>query len=356
MRERVLVISNMWPSDADRSHGSFVARCVQGLRGQGVAVDIAVMCRHEGVVRKCLAYLRFALRANWLILTGSHGVVWVHQPLHSLLAVLPALWLRPLPLVLNFHGHDLLPVTRRGHALQRLLAGRFRAAPRVLVPSQRFRQVFDSRFGTGRARVFPSGGVQSCHLAPAPPLAGRSEGVLFLSRWVEGKGWQEMLAIAQALAKAGCRLSLTIAGVGPDAARIRRAIAEAGLTQQVRMVRCADAGMAAALLRAHRYFVLPTRFDESLALVNLEAMAAGCVVVSRDFAAARDYILQGQTGYRLAGPDFAARCAAVLLQMEHNPATAQRVATAGRVEAQAWAEPRVMAQLPDLLGLQRAAA
>ncbi len=352
MRERVLVISNMYPSAADRAHGSFVERCVLGLQQQGVPVDIAVMPRAAGPLHKLLAYLAFAARANWAVLRGSHTVVWVHQPLHSLLAALPALWLRPRPLVLNFHGHDLQPVTRRGWVLQRLLRPHFRQAARVVLPSRRFQQLFDSRFGAGRSWVFPSGGIQPCHLAPAPPLAERPRGVLFLSRWVAGKGWQEMLDIARQLAAAGPGWSMTLAGVGPDGERIRHAVAKAGLQHQVQLVHCDDAATAARLMREHRFFVLPTHFDESLALVNLEAMAGGCVVISRDFAAAREYILQGHTGYRVPGEDFAQHCSALLLQLQADPEAAQRLADAGREAAGRWAEPRVMATLPALLGLR----
>jgi glycosyltransferase involved in cell wall biosynthesis len=354
MRERVLVISNMYPSPADRAHGSFVERCVNGLRHQGVDVETAVMGKATNIWLKVPAYLRFALHANWCLLRSRHAAVWIHQPLHSLLATLPALWLKPCTVVLNFHGHDLLPVTRRGWVLQRVLGAQFRRAARVLVPSQRFQQVFDTRFGAGRSQVFPSGGVQSCHLAPAPPLAWRGPGVLFLSRWVAGKGWREMLEVATHLQRAGSGLQLMLAGVGPDARHMHRAIAEAGLEHRVRLVHCDEAQSAALLMRRHRYFVLPTHFDESLALVNLEAMSGGCVVVSRDFAAAREYIQQGRTGYLLAGEGFAERCSALLQHLEADPSGAQRLADAGRKAAHQWSEPRVMASLPRLLGLRDA--
>ena len=356
MRERVLVISNMYPSSANRAHGSFVERCVRGLRHQQVDVDTVVMTHNTSLWRKLLAYLAFAVRANWQVLRGRHALVWVHQPLHSLLVALPALRLRPCTVVLNFHGHDLLPVTRRGWLMQRFLSTQFKQAARVLLPSQRFQQVFDARFGAGRSRVFPSGGVQACHLAPAPPLAGREPGVLYLSRWVAGKGWRDMLDIARHLQLTRSRLKVTLAGVGPDAAQMQDAITSAGLQGWVRLVHCDDAQNAARLMRSHRYFVLPTHFDESLALVNLEAMAGGCVVVSRDFAAAREYILNGRTGYLLAGEGFGQRCGALLEQLETDQPGAQRLADAGRTTARRWSEPRVMATLPHLLGLRGSAS
>jgi len=353
MREPVLVISNMYPCAADRAHGSFVARCVEALRRGGVPVQTAVMPRPATRWHGLAAYLRFAWQANRQLMGRRHAAVWIHQPLHSLLVALPTLWLVRAPVVLNFHGHDLLPVTRRGRLLRRLLRARFVAAPRVLLPSRHFQRLFDDEFGAGRSFVFPSGGVDLCHFEPAPPLAGRAQGVLFLSRWVEGKGWARMLALASRLAQAGSPLTVTIAGTGPDEDRIRAAIVQAGLGPRVRLVACDDAATAAALMRQHRYFVLPSHFDESLALVNLEAMAGGCVVLTRDFEAARDYLIPGVNGYGIAGAHFVRDCAAVVLGLEQDPALAQRIADAAQVAACAWAEPRVMATLPAMLGLVR---
>lgn len=357
MCRRVLVISNMYPSPEQPARGAFIERCVHGLRSAGVAVDLAVLPGSQpgGAWRKLLAYAHFAWQANRRLLAGGHAVVWIHYPLHSLLAAWPALWFARAPVVLNFHGHDLLPVTRRGRWLKRLLRSRFAAAERVIVPSQHFGRIFSARYGAGRARVFPSGGVGAQHFAAVPPLAGRPRDVLFLSRWVRGKGWPCIVALAGRLAEAGVDMHFTIAGGGPDGAQIKTALAQTGLAGRVQMVACENAEQAAQLMRQHRAFVLPSHFDEALALVNLEAMAGGCVVLTRDFAAAREYIVHGKNGLVFGAERFVDDCAEALCALHRDLPAAQRIADAARAAAAPYAHSRVLAELPALLGLDAAA-
>lgn len=348
----------MYPSPADRRYGSFVERCVRGLREAGIEVDTAVMTQQRGLAAKLAAYARFAWSANRQLLAGGHDGVWVHYPLHSLLAALPALALRRAPLALSFHGHDLLPTTRRGHWLRRLLRRRFERAERVLVPSQRFKRIFDAEFGsagTPGAAVFASGGVDARYFDAAPPLAERPRGVLFLSSWIAGKGWPAFVALAARLAAADDGLTFTVAGGGPDEARIRAAVAAAGLPTRLRIVASQDVDTNAALYRSHRYLVLPTELDESLALVNLEAMVCGCIVLSRDFGAAREYMVPGENGFLFGAADFVEACTSEILRLESELGRAQALADAARTTAEAYAEPRVLAALPALLGLERSA-
>ncbi len=344
----------MYPSPADPAYGGFIARCAASLRDAGIEVDTVVMGRSARVMRRLAAYTRFAWHANRSLLGKGYDCVWLHQPLHSLLASLPALWWCGAPLVLNFHGHDLLPVTRRGHLLRWLVRGQFTRAHRVLVPSARFKQLFDTEFGAS-ATAFPSGGIAPPHLAAAPPLAQRPRSVLWLSRWVEGKGWPAFLAIAARMADADDGFSFTLAGGGADAERIRSLLRQRGLSDRVRLVVSQDAERNAALMRSHRYFVLPSDFDESLALVNLEAMACGCVVLSRDFAAAREYLEHGVSGYRFGAATFVDDCVTTLRQLESDGPRAQAIADAARAAALPYSEPSVMARLPALLGLRSSA-
>lgn len=356
MRERVLLVTNMYPSEADPSFGCFVERSAQALRSQGVATDVVALQRRGGAVRKALDFMRFVLRANLALVRGRHDCVYVHQPLHSLLACWPGLMWRPVRLVLNFHGHDLVPVTRRGRALRRLLQHRFCDAHAVIVPSRRFQHLFDAEFvarGAPPSRVFPSGGIADLFFeGKVPRLAERPAGLLFLSRWTEGKGWPEFLQLAERWCRHDPAARITLAGNGPDAARIEAAVAATGLSKQLVLARCTDVATARALYRSHRVFVLPSRYDEALALVNLEAMASGCVVLTADFAAARDYVRPGTNAFVVSRQSFVPSALAVLQRLQADPAAAQAVADAARDAAASFAESRVQGLLPRLMGLQ----
>jgi glycosyltransferase involved in cell wall biosynthesis len=282
----------------------------------------------------------------------------VHQPLHSLLVAMPAVLLRCPRLVINFHGHDLIPVTRRGRLLRRLLAPFFSGRARVLVPSERFKAVFDQRYPRrpgGPSTVFRSGGISSSYLGPAPSLGERGSSALFLSRWVEDKGWRDFLALARLLLARTPDFRFTLAGIGPDETLIRDALRKADLEHAVHLIVSTTPEENRTLYRSHRYFVFPTAFDESLALVNLEAMACGCVVLSSDFPAAAEYLLPGVNGFLLERAKFVEDAITVVAQLENQPVRAQSIADQAALTSVAFDEAVIMRRLPMLLGLRESA-
>lgn len=347
----------MYPSPTDPTYGVFVARCVTALQASGVLTEVVSMSRHTALLAKLLDYLRFSVVANLAVLKGRYDCVYIHQPLHSLLPVAPAMLLRGARLIINFHGHDLLPVTRRGRLLRALLAPFFTGNARVLVPSMRFKTVFDQRYPRrpgGPCLVFSSGGVSSVYFGSQPTLQERERSVLFLSRWVEGKGWRDFISLASALLARSPDFRFTLAGIGPDEALIRDALQKAGLDHAINLVVSTTQESNHALYRAHRYFVFPTAFDESLALVNLEAMACGCVVLSTDFPAAAEYLEPDVNGFRFERTTFVETVAAVIAELEADPLRAQGIADLAVATAAKFDERVIMRRLPALLGLHEA--
>jgi glycosyltransferase involved in cell wall biosynthesis len=356
MQKRVLLISNMYPSLRDPGYGTFVERCAKGLVRAGVETELVTMHQHHSLWAKLLGYLRFAFAANARIALRRYDCIYIHQPLHSLIVCLPMLSCKPARLALSFHGHDLLPVTRRGRLLHRLVCSAFLRAEKIVVPSEHFKRIYDAKFGaTGRAQaaVFRSGGVAEAFFtgAAAPCTQHRGRTALFLSRWISDKGWADFLRIAGRLHTMHPDFSFTIAGGGPDRGQIESAVQASGLRDVVRIVEVDGDEQSRALYCAHRYFILPTRFDESLALVNLEAMASGCIVFSADFAAASEYIDCGVNGYRLPLAGFVDGCVRQVGQLETDLALAQSIASCAARSAMRFGEGRVLSQLPKILGL-----
>jgi L-malate glycosyltransferase len=354
MPQRVLLISNMYPSPRDPTYGRFVERCALALTDAGIEVETVTMPRHTSLLRKLLSYLRFSLQANLRVMTRQHDCIYIHHPLHSLLACLPALFLLKRSLALNFHGHDLLPVKQRGWVLQRWLQPWFESADVVVVPSRHFKALFDNRLGRRRregARVFYSGGVDDRYLDVVPlPIASRPRSALFLSRWVSDKGWPTFIEVARLLRSRFADFEFTLAGVGPDADAIHAAVDAAGLRPATRIVVTTRTEDNQRLYATNRYFVFPTRFDESLALVNLEAMASGCIVLSCDFPTAAEYIDHGVNGLRIGLDNFASECADHISRLETN-ADGQCIGDAARRTASQFRESRIMRSLPTVLGL-----
>lgn len=355
MQKHVLVVTNMFPSAGDPTYGRFVHRCVESLRADGLLVDVASMPKHATILGKMGGYLRFSALANAKILFGKYDCVYLHHPLHSLLVCVPALALRRPHLVINFHGHDLVPVTQRGAWLKRLCRPFLRYASIALVPSIYFKSIFDREYGEKceqKGVVFSSGGVSEDYFLNAPPpLYLRARTALFLSRFDAGKGWRTFIEFAYRLRSVSANFTFTIAGVGPDRSILAKEIDNAGLGASIKLVDATSSDANRELFRQHRYFIFPTMYEESLGLVNLEAMASGCVVLSSDFQAAREYLEHGVSGFRFPVAGFVDDCVTTVLDLENALGKAQKIATSAAALSLRYRERTVMASLPRLLGV-----
>lgn len=128
---RVLVVTNMYPSDARPSSGTFVKEQVDDLRRLGVVVDVLAF-DGETDPRN---YLR-ATRALWkAVRTNRFDIVHAHYGLTGLIAVSQ----RRRPVVTTFHGGDYTGLVR-WHALVSRVVARL-STPVVVAPegAQRLR-------------------------------------------------------------------------------------------------------------------------------------------------------------------------------------------------------------------------
>ena len=116
----------------------------------------------------------------------------------------------------------------------------------------------------------------------APPReAGRA--LLFVGRLWEAKGLHTVIEALGILRRRGDeRATLTVAGPEehPDyAAALRRRAEELGVAGRVRWAGAVPRERLLPLYRSHDVLVFPSIYQEPFGIVQLEAMAAGCVVV-----------------------------------------------------------------------------
>jgi len=83
--------------------------------------------------------------------------------------------------------------------------------------------------------------------------------------------------------------TLTIAGDGPDLAKLKRRCREFG--ERVRFLGSVRYGETAQLLARHHVMIMPSRF-EGFGLTLVEAMAAGCVPVASEIRGVTDWIVR----------------------------------------------------------------
>lgn len=163
--------------------------------------------------------------------------------------------------------------------------------------SPRIRQdlVRQEGFRAGRIHVIPN--------SVAPDVAARSFDdkrelrVLSHGRIEHSsKGVNWLPDIVKYALGAGLRLSLTIAGDGPDLEQLKSRMEGCGLAGRVEYLGFVPREQASALMRSHDVLLFPSIF-EGFSLTLLEAMAGGCVPVASRIRGVTDYaIAEGQTG------------------------------------------------------------
>jgi glycosyltransferase involved in cell wall biosynthesis len=176
-------------------------------------------------------------------------------------------------------------------------------AGRILLLASRFKQsLVDAGFDGGRIQVvstmFDAGQFEGV-------VSRRGEGpvrVLFLSRFVREKGGYELLEGFAQVAVAYPETQLTCAGDGPEAAGMRAWVERQGLGGRVRFPGFVRGRDKAQLLADADIFAFPTYYGEGCPVSLLEAMAAGCAVISGDAGGIPDVFVDGVNGLMLSRP------------------------------------------------------
>ncbi|MGD8328579.1 MAG: glycosyltransferase family 4 protein [Acidobacteriota bacterium] len=178
-------------------------------------------------------------------------------------------WPRPL-------ARLMVPWARRRLAERR--AG-VEAAGRVIAVSDWVRRRIERETTTARFSVLPNivdGAATRAAAEAAAPLDLPCDDFLVAAgKLVETKGFASMLS---ALAGAGCRLPVVIAGAGPQRDLLRRQAADLGL--DLHLPGWVAHPTLLRLIASARGFLLPGTWNEPLSRLLLEALALGIPVVA----------------------------------------------------------------------------
>ncbi len=213
----------------------------------------------------------------------------------------------------------------------------------VLVQSDEVREALLSELPVAaRARLAPRLEVVPNGIElPPPPPATRGGRVLTVGRLRRIKGMDVVID-----AVAGLQGQLTLAGDGPERARLEARARHHGL--DARFLGVIDRDALAAQYREAACVVLASRFGEGFPNVVLEAMAHGCAVVATRVTGVGALVRDGENGLLVPpGDPLALRDA--LARLAHERGLAARLGAAARATAErhAWdvVEPRLEALL-----------
>jgi glycosyltransferase involved in cell wall biosynthesis len=215
------------------------------------------------------------IHAHWLIPQG-------------LVAVLARLFLRcPPPVLITCHGSDLL--TMGAAPLRRIKKWVARRATALTVVRASMCEVLEQYGADERnIRTCPMGVDLTERFTPDASVPRSDREILFVGRLLPKKGLHLLLAAMPVVLESLPDCSLTVAGFGPDEARLMELTRDLGIQESVRFLGAVEQQMLPELYRRAAVFVAPFDENEGLGLVLIEAIGCGCPVVVSDVPAARE--------------------------------------------------------------------
>ncbi len=274
--------------------------------------------------------------AIWLgPLLRERGIRHVHAHFGGV-AARTAWWLRKLyGIGYSFTGHanDIFCETNFPVSNGELVRG----ARLIVTETDHARRWMEEKYPGARGKVFRVfNGVALEGFPPRTPAAGTPR-ILSVGRYVEKKGFRDLIEACRLLHGRGVDFICDIVGGGPLEGELQAQIVEAGLEVRVRLAGPRPQSEVRRLLAEAHLFVLPCVLEkdggsDNLPTVIMEAMLAGVPVISTPVAGVPEMIESGRDGV-LVATQAPAALAEAMESLLADPATATRLGEQGRASA-----------------------
>jgi glycosyltransferase involved in cell wall biosynthesis len=195
-------------------------------------------------------------------------------------------------------------------------------------------QIKAGGYGVDRYAVLPPGSPLTEYFRAFPPER-RTLRIAFASLLLPYKGPHVLLEALSYLQKAKIEFECTIAGDTTSAAyveQLRDFASRHGFIERLQFPGFLGKKELAALYARSNVLVFPSVFEEPFGKTQVEAMAAGLMVISSGSGGAREIIRDGKTGLYFRNND-ARDLAERLVSVHRQPVLAEKIALAGQAEA-----------------------
>ncbi|MBB1606423.1 MULTISPECIES: glycosyltransferase [unclassified Pseudomonas] len=298
---KILLISNMYPSDKNPGYGAFVKNFKNSIESFGVEFETSVIYgRATSKTDKIRKYIIFFTKTLKKLLFEKYDAIYVHYIAHSLLPLLPLVNFKKIKLVCNAHGEDLLPRSFVERLIFQLVKSTIAKSRLIVVPSDFFQRIAQDKFPNNNIIVSPSAGVDLSIFKPhAINRDNHSLKLGYVSRIDPGKGWDTLLNAVSLIRKEkpDLKLELKLAGDGSQVSELSDCIKSLDLEEIVSYVGPIPQANLPVFYSALDLFIFPTILQESLGLVGIEALACGTPAICSATGGITSYIRDGENGY-----------------------------------------------------------
>jgi glycosyltransferase involved in cell wall biosynthesis len=338
-RHDVIVLTNRWPRTLPRHEiveGIPVYRLPFRAPDAGVKSVITFQLSRAAIEREVASILwRHSIDVIHVQCVSSNG----YYALRASQAL-------RLPLVVTLQGELTMDSTKlfeRSAFARQTLRDCMATAEVVTACSNKTLEDGERFFGQplgARGRVIFNG-VSIGDFCSTAPLVYDRPYVLAIGRLVREKGFDILL---RAFAEANVPTHyLVLAGDGPERVPLSALAAELKLENRVKFLGRANRATVPGLFAGSDFLVLPSRSDEGLPVVTVEAMAAAKAIVATRSGGTPEAVLDGITGLIVEKEDVA-QLAAAIRRLCLDAALRNRLAETGRRRAEQFGWPHIVQQ------------
>ena len=331
---RILVVSNMFPSDASPGYGVFVRNYVEALArldGRLRVQVVAIRDARHGLLSALGKYGRFGVSSVAALARFRPDVVHCHYALPTALPIWALRLIHRRPYVVTVHGGDLYDMCGRVPQGVQLLRRVLRRARHVIAVGREL--AVDVRrmcLGLGLPPLSVINmGVDVKRFAPVSPMPPLHQ-VALVGHLIPRKGVD--VAVSAIAAVSGA--SLHVFGEGPEKARLRAQAVALRCGERVHFHGALPQAQLAVALRRCGVLLAPPR-REPFGLVALEGMAMGMVVIASRVGGLAETVQPGVNGFLFESGDAVGLAALLRRAIGLDGASRQRLATAARQTAAA---------------------
>ena len=199
------------------------------------------------------------------------------------------------PILLHLHGGRFLMNKFESRALALMTEKMFRLASVIVVLSEHEKASLTRRWRNLDARILPNA-VALTEIPPIERALKEEKTIVFLGRLHESKGLHEIVEACRVLKNEGFDFQFKCFGAG--------ALEDFFVGEMSRILgdKFYFGGIVAGAekwrqLASCDIFLLPSRYGEGLPMAMLEAMAAGCTVVTSEMASVGAVVQNGVNGF-----------------------------------------------------------
>lgn len=335
----VIILTNRWPRDLPESEeyeGLPIYRLAMRVPEGSAKARLSYQMTHTKIVQQMLGILK------------KHDIQMLHVQCISSNGYYALLAKRALclPLVVTAQGEltmDAGQIYQRSAFMNATLKTLLQEADAVTGCSAKTLRDVEEHAGisTGARGRAIFNGANLDDFTQAEAYAHPRPYILGIGRVVPQKGFDVLIkAYAQVNPVSH---DLIIAGDGTERETLEQLADSLGLQERVHFVGRADRPKAVALFNGASFVALPSRADEGLPVVSVEAMAAGKAIAATHVGGVPESILDGENGLIVPRENVGV-LAQALTRLVSDPELRERFGHAGRQRAQQFAWPVIADQ------------